>query len=260
MRKFFQEYGIDSQLVMHGLLHNAGGLNLSGSFGLGQIVPGTEMLNRDFEDVGSLLGKGVMEVSGPAGGIVEDIIKVGALVPKVMSGRATVPEMMKELPGATGAVGRALDAHLKQTLRPTYGVTTKSGARLTKDLETGEFRDLSDYELAAMALGGNPAVLAENRERDFSKTGEIIYWRTRRAGLLETYRKSVAEKDLEKRKASQAAIDEYNDQVPNFKMKITVRDRLNTVKDMKQRNRKLERGQSTEKRYNAVVKEVDEAF
>lgn len=260
MRKFFQEYGIDSQLVMHGLLHNAGGLNLSGSFGLGQIVPGTEMLNRDFEDAGSLIGKGVMEVSGPAGGIVEDIIKVGALVPKVMSGRATVPEMMKELPGATGAVGRALDAHLKQTLRPTYGVTTKSGARLTQDLETGEFRDLSDYELAAMALGGNPAVLAENRERNFSKTGEIIYWRTRRAGLLETYRKSVAEKDLEKRKASQAAIDEYNEQVPNFKMKITVRDRFNTVKDMKKRNRKLERGQSTEKRYNAVVKEVDEAF
>ena len=260
MRRFFKEYGADSNLVMHGLLHDAGGMNLSGSFGLGQIIPGTEMLNRSFNDVGDLVGKGVAEVSGPAGGVAEDLIKVLALTPKVLSGRATVPEVMKELPGATGAMGRALDAYHKQSLRPTYGVTTKGGERLVQDLETGEYRDLSDYELAMMALGANPAVLATNRERKFSQTGEIIYWRTRRAGLLETYRKAVAEKDLEKRKASQAAIDEYNDQVPNFKMKITVKDRLQTVRDMKKRNRKLERGQSTEKRYNSLVKDVDEAF
>ncbi len=260
MRRFFKEYGADSNLVMHGLLHDAGGMNLSGSFGLGQIIPGTEMLNRSFDDVGDLAGKGVAEVSGPAGGVAEDLIKVLALTPKVLSGQATVPEVMKELPGATGAMGRALDAYHKQSLRPTYGVTTKGGERLVQDLETGEYRDLSDYELAMMALGANPAVLATNRERKFSQTGEIIYWRTRRAGLLETYRKAVAEKDLDKRKASQSAIDEYNDQVPNFKMKITVKDRLQTVRDMKKRNRKLERGQSTEKRYNSLVKDVDEAF
>lgn len=245
---------------MNGLLQDAGGMNLSGSFGLGQIIPGTEMLNRSFNDVGDLVGKGVVEVSGPAGGVAEDLIKVLALTPKVLSGRATVPEVMKELPGATGAMGRALDAYHKQSLRPTYGVTTKGGERLVQDLETGEYRDLSDYELAMMALGATPAVLATNRERKFSQTGEIIYWRTRRAGLLETYRKAVAEKDLDKRKASQSAIDDYNEQVPNFKMKITVKDRLQTVRDMKKRNRKLERGQSTEKRYNSLVKDVDEAF
>ena len=260
MRRFFKEYGADSNLVMHGLLHDAGGVNLSGSFGLGQIIPGTEMLNRSFNDVGDLVGKGVAEVSGPAGGVAEDLIKVLALTPKVLNGRATVPEVMKELPGATGAMGRALDAYHKQSLRPTYGVTTKGGERLVQDLETGEYRDLSDYELAMMALGANPAVLATNRERKFAQTGEIIYWRTRRAGLLETYRKAVAEKDLDKRKASQSAIDDYNEQVPNFKMKITVKDRLQTVRDMKKRNRKLERGQSIEKRYNSLVKDVDEAF
>jgi len=260
MRRFFKEYGMDSNLVMNGLLHNAGGLDLSGSFGLGQIIPGTEMLNRNYDDVGELLGKGAVEVSGPAGGVLEDLIKVTMLAPKVVGGRATVPEMLKELPGATGAMGRALDAYHKQTLRPTYGVTGKGGERIVKDLETGNFRDLSDYELAMMALGGNPAVLAVNRERKFSETGEIIYWRSRRAGLLESYRKAVWEKDLDKRKASQSAIDEYNEQVPDFKMKISVKDRMESVRNMRKRNRKLDRGDSTEKRYRSVIKDVGESF
>ena len=260
MRRFFQEYGLDSNLVMDGLLHNAGGMNLSGSFGLGNILPGTEMLNRETENVAELIGKGALEMSGPAGGVLEDMIKVGGMIPKAVSGRANVPEVMKELPGAVGAIGRALDAHYKQSLRPTYGVTSKSGERMTQDLESGEFRDLSDYELAMMALGARPAMLAQNQERQFSKTGEIIYWRTRRSGLLETYRKAVAEKDLDKRKAAQAAIDDYNEQVPNFKMKITVKDRLKSVRDMRKRNRKLEQGGATEKRYQSLVRGVDEAF
>ena len=111
-----------------------------------------------------------------------------------------------------------------------------------------------------MALGANPEVLATNRERQFSKTGEVIYWRMRRAGLMENYRNAVMQKDKDKRDAAQAAINDYNEQVPNFKMKITVKDRLTSVRDMRKRNMKLERGDASEKRYRSVVRDVDEAF
>jgi hypothetical protein len=111
-----------------------------------------------------------------------------------------------------------------------------------------------------MALGANPAVLATNRERQFSKTGEVIYWRTRRAGLMENYRNAVAQKDKDKRDAATAAIADYNEQVPNFKMKISVKDRLDSVREMRKRNRKLERGDATEKRYRSVIRDVEEAF
>jgi hypothetical protein len=260
MRRFFKEYGYDSNLMMDGLLHDAGGLNLSGSFGLGNIVPGTELLNRQVDNPADLIGMGLLDVAGPAGGVAEDIVKVVSGVPRLMAGHTTAPELAKELPGAIGAVGRALDAHHKQSLRPTYGATTKGGERLVKDTETGEYRDLSDYELAMMALGANPAVLATNRERQFSKTGEIIYWRMRRSSLMENYRNAVMQKDKDKRDAAQAAINDYNEQVPNFKMKITVKDRLTSVRDMRKRNMKLERGDASEKRYRSVVRDVDEAF
>lgn len=260
LRKFINEVGGDSNLVMHGLMHNVGGVNLSGSFGLGNMLPGTELANQNWDNFSEMLGKAGTEMAGPAGGVTQDMLNVIAMTPKALSGRATVPEVIKELPGAIGAVGKAADAYLKQSLRPTYGVTTKAGERLVKDLETGEYRDLTAYELGMMALGASPTVLSQNREQQWAETGEIIYWSTRRASLIESYKHAVFQKDLEKRKAAEEAIAEFNADIPNFKLRISGKNRREAVNNMRDAARKAERGQSSDKRYRPVLKDVDSAF
>jgi hypothetical protein len=260
MRKFFNEIGLDSNLVMGGLLHDIGGMNLSSRFGLGDILPGTELLNRQADKPLDLLGEGVLDVSGPAGGALEGLVNVGLSVPAMIAGHKTVAETAKEVPGVLGSIGKAVDAHQKQSLRPTYGVTTKGGERMTRDLETGEFRDLTDAELVKMALGGRSSMVAQNQERKHSQNGEVIYWQTRRAKLLDLYKTAVWQKDKEKRDAATAAIAEYNAQVPAFNMQITVKNRLDSVRAMRKKNMKLDRGEANERRYRGIIRDVDEAF
>lgn len=215
VRKFVKDMGVSPDLVMHGMLGNFAGMDLSGSFSLGRVLPGVDMLNRDYKNFAEWAGSLATKSAGAFGGFTEDLVKFAAASWEVVKGTGRVGEALKELPGVMGAIGKAVDAYVLQSMHPTYGVLDKAGARLTEDPPgSGNFRDLTNWELVGMATGANPAILARKREMDFMEVSEQIYWRTRQQTLLDARWKAVRTGDTDMLHTVDGKIDQFNKGLP----------------------------------------------
>jgi hypothetical protein len=240
IRQFINELGLDPNLVMHGVLGNFGGMDLSGSFSLGRILPGVDLLNRDFKDYQQVIGALAVKGAGPFGGFTEDMLKFVEAAAKYMQGQARGSEVVGELPGAVGAIGRAVDATVLQSLRPTGAVLDKAGARVVEDPPgSGNFRDLTEWEIVSMALGANPAVLARSREMNYMEAGEQIYWRSRKQTLLDNRNEAILTQDEKRLEAADKGIVNFNESLPEKyrdfaitgKMKAqSLKSKRNTIK------------------------------
>jgi len=255
-RELVEHLGVDANFAMHGLLHDLGGFDLSGSFGLGRVLPGTDMLVKEkpmtaLEAMGSL----VTVSAGPAGSFYKSVVEA---VGHLKDGE--VVEAGKSMPGAIGAVSKAVDAKLRQDLRPTYGVTSKDGRRMTWDEEKKEFRDITTKELAGMSLGFNPTILAENREKNFAVMSEVFYWQTRRSDVMDRYWQAVRSGDQELRLEVLAAKDKYNAQVPDGKLRITGKDLAESVRNHRKQVKVGEKYGTAMKKYRGVAEEVGSAY
>lgn len=255
-RELMTHLGIDANFAMHGLLHDLGGFDLSGSFGLGRILPGTDMLVKEkpmtaLETIGSL----VTAASGPAGNFYKSVIEaVGHLAD------GDIAEAGKAMPGAIGAVSKMVDAKLRQDLRPTYGVTTKKGVRMTWDKEKQEFRDITTKELAGMAMGFNPTILSENREKSFAMNSEKYYWMTRRNDIKDRYITALKTGDRDLRLEVLVAKDKFNAQVPNANLRIHGGELGEAERTWKKSVRATEQYGAQEKKYRGVVKDIKSTY
>lgn len=255
LRNFIQDMGMDSNLVLHGALHDVGGFDVSGSFGLGRLVPGTAFIGKNFKSKEEMAGAMAATVSGPAGSFLLAMTQAGMELGKGKLGGAG-----KAMPGAIGAVSKAIDAHVAQTNRPTFGVTTKSGQRLTLDPETGEFRDLTTTELVGMAMGFTPTMTKQNREVNYRITSEVLYWQIRRADLLDKYQKARLTGDLEGLRSVQEETQKFNGEVPSPKMRITGKVQATSLRAMRKGNALAEKYGTRSKGTRAVGGYVREGF
>jgi hypothetical protein len=247
---FVKQQGMDENLVMHGLLHNAAGFDLSGSFGMGRMLPGVELLNSNFKSTNELIGKGVTTFAGPAGGFWSDMVKALGRF-----GQGDIVEGMKELPGVLGSIGKVTDAMIRQNLAPGEGrgMMTQGGVRLTKDLTTGEYRDLTGKELFGMMMGATPTVISQNRENQYAISGEVLYWQGRRQDLLDKYWRAVRDGDAEERADVREVIDAYNETVPDRGLRVTGKDITLMTRARKKGVREMERYGTAAKRYRSLA-------
>jgi len=255
LRKTLKELGADPNLILHGVSHDVGGFDLSGSLGLGRLLPGTALLGRNYRNANEMVGATTMGLAGPAGSFL------GATVKAVQAGLDGEPlEAAKAFPGAVGAVAKAVDAHIAQTNRPTYGVTTKSGVRMTLDPKTGEYRDLTTSELVGQAMGFPPTLVKDNREEQFRVTTEILYWQIRRSDLLDKYRQAVTSHDEGAREAVNEDIQQFNNDAPSLKLRITGKVKAESLRAWKKGVQVEERMGARAKMYRGVVEGVKEAY
>jgi len=257
LRAFIKDLGGDPNLALHGAFHNFLGFNLSGSFGLGRLLPFTDVLNRQFSSVDAAIGKGVQSFAGPAGNFWGSMLgAVGQLV------QGEPLEAAKEMPGAIGSAGKFVDTLVKQQLDPGegQGVTLKNGTRLTRDPETGEFRDLTGVELAGMALGAVPALVAENRQLAFAQQGEVLYWTMRRQDLKDKWRKARMQGDEKEADVWRDKIDGFNETTPDPALRITGKELAQGLKASRKSSRNMENFGTMQKKMRGVVEEVGEGY
>lgn len=235
LRRYMKEIGLDSNWILHGALHDIGGFDLSGKFGLGRILPGTDLLNRNFQDPFTGLGQASLQMAGPAGGIAADGLRMLGKF-----GQGDIRGGFKEFPGVSGSVSKAYDAYVNQENTPTYGVTTPTGERMTWDDKRKEFRDLTTKELFGRAIGFQPKIISDNRQLHYMAKGEEIYWNTRRGDLLDKYYRARRTGDTELLENVQKDIDKMNGEVPHGSLRITGRDKVQSWKGRRDRSRKVE--------------------
>jgi hypothetical protein len=247
--------GADQNLVLHGILHDVGGFDVSGSFGLGRLIPGTNMLGKHWKTKEEAMGGLVAGASGPAGSFFL------ALIQGMMElTQGNVAEAGKAMPGALGAVSKALDAKVKQDNRPTYGVTTKSGMRLTMDQETGEFRDLTTSELVGMAMGFTPTMTKMNREANFRITSEGLYWQIRKSDLLDKYREAVVSQDEVGRASVEEEVQKFNGEVPSGKLRITGKTKADSLRTWRKGVAMMEKYGTRTKGMRGVAEGVRDSY
>jgi hypothetical protein len=260
-RQLVTELGMDANLVQHGLMHDFGGFDLSASFGLGRMLPGTDLLRKEKPQTATeMIGSMATTFSGPAGNFYKSLVEaVGTVVDDPVSGRQWV-EAGKKMPGAIGSISKMMDAALEQHFQPTEAVTTRDGRRMTFDAKTGEYRDLTTAELVGMSLSFNPTILSENRERNYAVMSEVFYWQTRRSDLMDRYWQAVRSGDEPLRKEVIDMQTEYNETAPDRNLRITGKDRANSVKQHKKMVAAGEGKATYQKKYRGVAQEVSEEY
>lgn len=263
LRAFMEELGVDANWGMHGLLHNTfgSGFSTSGSFGLGRMLPGTDLLVKEkemtpLETIGSL----VTASSGPAGNFYKSVLDaIGTVASDPFTGRSWV-EGGKKMPGAIGNVSKAVDMELRQRMKPTYGVTSKDGRRMTWDEKKGEFRDITTAEILGQALGFSPTILVENREKNFAVQSEVFYWQGRRSDLMDRYWQAVRSGDEKLRTEVVKAQEEFSKNVPDRKLRITPKDRNESIRTHRKQVTAGEKYGTTQKKYRGVAEGVAETY
>jgi hypothetical protein len=271
LRQFIKELGggghwyNDPDLITHGLLSNVAGMDLSARLSLGRMLPGISMVNREWRKPEEWMGTLMVKGAGPFGGWTESVFGfIGEFFHWAYQGfpATKAGEAAKELPGELGALGRAYDAWVKQQLNPTGAVLDKSGARVVEDPPgSGEFRDLTTWELIGMALNANPAVLARSREMNFYETGEYVYWVTRQQKLLDDRWDAVNTKDEKLLATVDKMIEDYNDSLPKGYERLRITGKMigDSIRTHRKTVRKKEQGRAASKRYQPLMDYVKES-
>lgn len=235
---------INPRSVVHGAFADFMGLDISGSMGLGQAIPGLGGL-------GDLAGrdgryKFMIGAMGPMGREVDNMLKL-------TSGDVSwwkKAQMMA--PAGAANIMKAWDDYHTGAVYP-------SGAKVTRDLQTGQIRDSSTGEVLARAAGFMPSVQSENREKHYMQKDVEQFWLNSRNSLLSQYYDAILSKDREAISDARANIADWNESAPT-PLKLTAQDLARSRKSRDTRRRAEEAGQPINKRSRVLYNEVNTLF
>lgn len=205
LRKYIEDVTGHEAIVMNGLMHNVptplGSVDLSASFGLGRLIPGTGPLGDMMPDdnFAETVGKTAIGVTGVFGDFVNSLWDFAAA--------DTFDDKMKSLPGIAGQIGKAMDSY-------EHGIMTRAGVRVHRDEETGEFISKDGTVMARQLMGFNIAEASKARERAGMAYEIANYYTTKRSMLLRNRNFAYLRGDAEDRKDADMDIRRFNESLP----------------------------------------------
>ena len=251
LREYIQSveaFDLDPQLLAHGLGHDVGGFDLSRSIGMGRLMPGVGNLATPEQTVAGTVGTLVLDMFGPAGGLVKFGIEA-------VFGGKPLSESMTHFPGG---IGNAYSAYYWSK----YGVRSPEKAIISFDEETGKPRELTAVELWGKAAGFNPTVVSQNREIQSEQRELKIYWTARRAGLLDDVWTADWQKDPEGKADARRAVEDFNSSIPvEYKaLRITGKNIQDSLVARRKAQRLAQQQKAPQKKLNAPYQEIRESF
>lgn len=257
LREFIQAIdglGVGPEGWARGLGHNVLGFDISRSLGFGRIFPGTDSLAKSAqENTEEMVGSVALDMMGPAGGVVKFGLALGQT--RLFGGSKPLSEAGKRFPGGIGNIWTAVDWDQNGVRGPNGGLIT---------LENGKPRDLTTLEIYGKALGFNPAIVAENREKFYVSHDRQMYWQAKRKGLLDDLNRADWQGDAEGKADAKRAISEFNASLPEdplYKgLKIAPKDISQSLASHRRGRRAEEKGEPTQKRYKGLHQDIRRSF
>lgn len=205
-----------------GLGGDVWGFDVSGSLGIGRLIPGTDTLAGSPETAGEVLGRAIPAMAGVAGSLGVWATQTAL---DAWNGKDLTQNLTK-FPGVVGAVSSAVQ----------WG---KDGVR-------GRSGDLvyepSQKEVIGKALNFTPSGLSEKRETDWAKRQAFDFWTTKRGNLQEAYNRAKDARDREAIADALAAVKEFNDEVYDSRMRLKTWQLNSSYREHHRSNRDKERG------------------
>lgn len=249
MRKFIEETTGHENVVMHGLMHRVptglGSVDLSASFGLGRLIPGTEPFGqwKPGMKMTDFVGKELVSLSGLTGSFVNSLWNFA-------SGDGT-----KALPGIIGQVSKAIDGY-------ENGIMTRKGVRLNRDPETGEWVEQSPAVAALQVAGFNLADVSAARKQSSMAIEISGYYAAKRSMLLANRNQSIVKGNNDMRVSAERDIRDFNESLPDEfgKLKISRIAANESLRNYRKSIKKAESGKAPSKQLRGVYSGVKEAF
>lgn len=261
LREAIQDIGMNPDLILHGISQDSFGwgqvgeltglpiprLDLSASMGMGNIVPGTELLSRfQTQKDGPALGDLAVAAGGATGNVVQTYYS--AML-------STSPDQWKNA----------------EKLLPLMALRNASkGLRLFE--RGGEFTAASDpvaafnafdprdrMELAAQGLGFTPRKLSLGWEREMAQRDLVGYYKVQAGELQTQLNWAILNEDREARADVMKEITRYNTQVPYPEMRMQPKDIKASVKSYVESHLKAGAGAGSA-RYSRLMKSIEAAY
>lgn len=215
------------------------GADVSGSLGIGRIIPGTDLMLNEPRNAAELMGRAVEDFGGVAGSLSNWAVQTSL---DVWNGNDLTRNITK-FPGIVGGVANAVE-------------WDKNGVRGTK----GELiYEPTTGESVAKAFNFTPSGLSDIREQNWAVAQAVKYWETRRSNLQKHYNQAMDADDREAVADSISAIEEFNDEVLDAKLKLLPYQRNASYRRHRSEVLDLETGR-TERRVRNLTAEVEDSF
>lgn len=238
-----EDYGlhVDPNMVMHGLAHNIGGFDLSGSVGFGKVVPGLATLGESSSDPMDTALAG----AGPLGGFVSGFLRA----------------LTQQQPSVALQIAPALPSVARNAVMASdwaqNGVRYKSGGAVVRDLETGEVRDLTTGELLMKGIGGfHPTAVSAARDKHYAVTDAKMFWMERRTVLYADMATALRAGDREAIADTTQTILQYNKDSPPG-MQVSLKQLRSSMKGRKRAEVLDTLGIPKEKDARPLASEID---
>lgn len=247
LRKLISDTVGHENTIMHGLLHSVptpfGDVDVSRSFGLGRLVPGTEPLGTaDQMPWWEFLGKSATAASGVTGNLTQSLYEF------VMA--SDKEEASRHLPGIIGKISSAMQDY-------ENGIMTRNGVRLVKD-ENGDFVEQSLGQAFSTVLGFQNSQASAAREELHMQKMIAQYYATRQSELLRIRNKAIVYQDGEAQTAAEEAIARYNDTLPAefSKIRITQKVKTDSLRTYRRGLKKAEAGRAPARKQSQIYESV----
>jgi len=222
-----------------GLGGDVAGFDVSGSLGIGRLVPGTDALSGSPQNASEVAGKIMPAAFGVAGSL--GMWSTQFLLD--MSNGNDLTKNFTKFPGVVGGVSSAVE-------------WSKNGVRGNK----GEMLyEPSQAEIVGKALNFNPSGLTNKREEDWAKTQSVQYWTKRRQLLQKQFNRASDAEDREAIADVEAGIEKFNDSVKDPAMRLRPWQYHASFREHRKTQRQLEAGIVPRKQRN-LVGEIGASF
>jgi len=241
--------GRDPAEVMYGVGHNALGFDISRSLGFGRVIPATDAListGRMPTDVMNL----TLGVAGIAGSFVKYGLNVMYQKDKPLT---SLERYTTGMPGGFGNFLRGLQWSM-------HGARSRNGALITRDLESQELRDLTNWEIGGAMMGFQPSAVSHERAQRYEVKEAIDYWQASRKLLLDQLWFAHWSENGELQNDVNEAIGEFNRDIPYPQMRITGETRRESLKARRRQTRMEELGIPAQKQYRGLARDVQEVY
>jgi hypothetical protein len=258
LRENIKEFGefmgldVNPSLVTHGVMHDlplpGANVNISRSMGFGKLVPGTDMFQEGATAI-ETAAHAMFSLMGPMGGIAS----WGVQSLPIFSDRS-FEESMKRAPGMLGAASNAISWMM-------HGAKDARGASLLTD-EKGNPIDPSAGQIFWRGMGFQISEIAERREKQFAQLEAKRFWGERRARLLKDWTTAMIENDREAVADANAAIMEFNSELPTEYRGIVIRgeQRKQATINRRREIQARESGVPVERMYRGLYREIAEDY
>lgn len=263
LREALEHLGANPDIILHGLSQSSFGLghvgeltglpiprfDLSGSLGMGDIVPGTEIPK--MAQAGRAPAEIAMEAASSLGGAT------GNLVETFYRGlTSTDPDQVKAMEKLMPMMSIRNVMKAKR-LYERGGEFTKAG----DPVATFDKMDLRDnMEILGQGFGFTPTKLSQGWERQIAVMDAVQYYKARQSALLSQHNWALWNEDREAQKDALDAISEYNQEVPFPEMGITGKSLKQSAKAYLQSHLEAEEGFGVDKKYLRLKDKVEENY